>query len=175
MFSIETQRLRLIPLNIVQLELLVKGRHVLESAMELKLSNFELNADSSFLEEFQTAIESYTIPAVKANADKYFWYTHWLIIEKATNLTIGGVGMAGEPDESGQVILGYFIDKKWEGKGFATESVASMLTWVLKDASVKAIIADTPAAHIGSQKVLKKNGFHLLGETDEGLRWIRVK
>jgi RimJ/RimL family protein N-acetyltransferase len=175
MFFIKSQRLRLVPLTIAQLQLLAQGRHELERVMNLTLSNFELNADTSFLQEFQMALDQFVIPAVQDHNDQYLWYTHWLIIEQSTNLTIGGIGVAGEPDENGHVMLGYFIDKKQEGKGMATEAVDAMLGWLLGHDHVKAIIADTPVEHKASQKVLEKNHFELLEKVDDGLRWIRLQ
>lgn len=36
---------------------------------------------------------------------------------------------------------------------------------------LKSAIADTPTNHVSSQKCFKRNGFTLLSEVEDGLRW----
>lgn len=171
MHSIFTDRLILHPLTLDQLQLINQGRNVLEKEMGLTLSDFSLNADESFLEEFAIAIGEYVILKVRQNPDHWIWYSHWLVIHRELNLTIGGIGGNGLPDAEGQVMIGYFIDQKFEGQGFATEALAGLLTWMKQHPDLKSVIADTYADNNGSQEVLKRNGFVLEGPSEEGLRW----
>src|SRR5688572_25061425 len=105
MFQLYTNRLRLVPLTLEQLRLLSKSRGHLESTMGLILSDFALSADDSFMEEFQIAIDTHCIPKVQENSDNYLWYTHWLIVHRTLNLTIGGIGVNGIPNEIGEVMI----------------------------------------------------------------------
>jgi [ribosomal protein S5]-alanine N-acetyltransferase len=171
MIQLRTERLRIFPLSAAQLTLLTISRHALEQSAGLQLSTFELNADDSFLREFSEAITHYILPRVCENPHVYEWFTHWLIVSQAQNITIGGIGAAGPPDASGQVMIGYFIDRKFEGRGFASEAVKGFTGWLLAHPAVKSVIADTPVTNTGSQRVLRKNGFELIGPTEEGLRW----
>lgn len=165
--------LRLIPLNSDQLILLSKGRHNLENSLDLDLSNLELNADSDFLEEFSNFVNDEFITMVRSHEKNFEWYTHWLIVHEELNLTIGGIGANGLPDETGQVMIGYYIDKKFEGKGFATEAVKLFLNWMTESniVGLKVVIADTLITGLGSQKVLLKNGFEFAGTVEDGFRW----
>lgn len=171
MFQINSERLRLIALSHKELLLLQIGRNELERSLGLAISDFRLNYDDRFLFEFREVIANYTTPKVAAYPETFQWWTHWLIVEKSTNLTIGGIGGSGLPNEQGQVMIGYFIDAKSEGKGYATEALKCFTDWMFGTVSLKAVIADTLADGLASQKVLRKAGFSLLGPVEEGLRW----
>ncbi len=171
MFTIRTERLGLLALSYEQVLMIAKSRKLLESSLGLNLSNFELNAPNDFFNEINNSLANFVIPKVKANENYFEWYTHWIIIHQSNNLIIGGIGINGVPDKLGEVMIGYYIDKKYESQGYATEALANMVNWIFKNPSVKSIIADTLIDGYASQKVLKKNGIDLVGEVEEGLRW----
>lgn len=171
MVSIHTERLELIPLNLQQLQLLSESRATLEKSMNLAQSNLVLNAEEDFMNEFESAIQSYILPKLIANPEHFEWYTHWLIVNKALRLTIGGIGITGLPNECGETMMGYFVDASFEGRGIATEAVEGLLRWMFQNEDLKAVIADTLVDGFASQKVLQKNGFSLVGTVEEGLRW----
>jgi len=171
MSNIQSQRLSLIPLTLEHLNLLSRGRKLLETSMGLKHSQLEINWDDSFLRMLDQAINHYIIPNVQVHGVQYEWFTHWIIVETATNICIGGIGGSGLPDKNGQVMLGYYIDKKFEGLGYATEALGAFIRWMRIHPDLISIVADTPIHHMASQKVLGKNGFVLLGEVEDGYRW----
>ncbi len=175
MFHLSADRLRLIPLTHEQLILLATDRTALENAMGLTRSDFKLNAADSFLAELEQVLTTIVVPAVLDNPSAHLWYTHWLIVENATNLTVGGIGLAGEPNDAGEVMIGYYIDAKVENLGYASEAVGAFSEWIFESREVRAIVADTLADGFASQKVLQKNGFELLGTTVEGLRWVLAR
>lgn len=171
MFQIQSERLSLLALSYDELILLSQSRHTLDTSLGLTLSDFRLNFDGSFMEKFDEVLESHLIPGVQSHPDTFQWYTHWLIVERKDNITAGGIGVFGEPDKNGEVMLGYFIDEKYEGKGIATESVKLLAGWLFQNPELKAIVAHTLVDGYGSQKVLQKNGFALEGKSEEGLKW----
>lgn len=175
MFQLTSQRLRLIPLNLNHLQLLVKDRGLLEQSLDLEPFGFELNPASELTEELYRATQDYTIPKVAENEAAYYWFTMWLIVHQADNRGIGGIGIAGLPNEQGEVMIGYFNDRRYEGQGIVTEAVQMLLSWIFENPQVQSVIADTLIDGIASQKVLKKNGFIQDGITDEGLRWRKSR
>ncbi len=176
MFPLTSNRLRLIPLTIDQLHLLAQGRAELEASLGLAFSDMDFDGGHGLMEEFRAVIPAYVIPAVAAaNPEHFAWYTHWLVVHRASNLTIGGLGITGLPDAEGQVMLGYFIDKKFENAGYATEAVGCLLDWMLLNPAVRAVAADTLVEGLASQRVLHKNGFLPAGPSEEGLRWVRKR
>jgi len=172
MFLIQTERLRLIPLSYENLVALSISRTNLEQQLQLTISDFKLNAPDSFLEEFDYVVKHIFLPNVKENSANFCWYTHWLIVETATNLTVGGFGCHGETDSAGNNMIGYFTDAKSEGKGYATEAITHFTRWMFQnDPQLKCILADTLTEGLGSQRVLQKAGFIFDTEVAEGLRW----
>jgi ribosomal-protein-alanine N-acetyltransferase len=96
-------------------------------------------------------------------------------VERSSRLIVGGIGVNGLPDAEGQAMIGYFIDKKSEGRGYATEAVQCFSDWIFTHPDARAIVADTLVDGRGSQRVLEKSGFVLAGETEEGIRWEKKK
>lgn len=171
MFIVTTERLGLMPLSYAQAILFTQSRNDFETYIGLELSQFELNAPEGFSAELTESLNNYVIPKLKVHIEHYEWYSHWLIIHLQKKLIIGGIGMNGLPNEEGEVMIGYYIDKKFESQGYTTEALGELIKWIIKNPNVKSIIADTLTDGHASQKVLKKNGFAYDTLVDEGMRW----
>lgn len=171
MLLLESERLRLHPLTLPQLHLFLANRSALENELQIQLPILKPNTQDSFMREFDSVMESYVIPNVTRFAESYPWYTHWLVIHKADNRAVGGLGLYGLPNESGEVMFGYFIDQAYEGRGLTTEAVKRLIEWLFSHPTVQCVMADTLVDGFGSQRVLQKNGFQYAGETEEGFRW----
>lgn len=177
MFFLQSERLKLLPLEHSNLVLFLQNRALLEQNLGLEISSPEIRPwdDTDFMDEIVDAMENYVIPRVEQNPENWLWFTHWLIVHRADNLTIGGIGANGLPDENGEAMIGYYIDLKYEGQGFASEAVATLVDWLFAEPSLKSVIADTPENHVASQKVLIRNGFTHAGAVEEGTRWRRAR
>ena len=171
MLQIKTQRLDLVPLAYNELLLLASGRNTLERSMGLVLTDFQFNSPYDFAAMFQQAIQLHVIPAVKNHSRDFRWYTHWLMVDRAQQLTVGGIAASGLPNVHGEVMIGYFVERNAEGKGFATEAVKAFTRWVFDHPQARAVIADTLSDGWASQKVLQKSGFVPAGPCADGLRW----
>ncbi|MBK7871079.1 MAG: GNAT family N-acetyltransferase [Saprospiraceae bacterium] len=172
MFFIESERLKLLALEHHQLLLLLENQLLLEQSLGLNPTNLEVHFGDNFMKEFEEAMQAVTIPMVAQHPEHYKWLTFWLIVHKKDNLYMGGIGAFGFPvKHESETMVGYFIDQKYEGQGFATEALACLLEWMLCEPALKTVVADTPAAHFASQKVLQKNGFVYDKEVEEGIRW----
>lgn len=170
--TLKTNRISLIPLNLEQLEILKDGMTVLAEHMELKCDEFRLNTDESFLQAFYEMIEPHFMTKINESPANIEWLTQRIIVENKDKHIIGGIGASGLPNEKGEVMIGYFIADGFEGYGYATEAVKTLVDDLRERlAGVKTIVADTPAEHIASQRVLSKNGFEFVGITEEGYRW----
>ena len=66
------------------------------------------------------------------------------------------------------VEIGYGIDEAYRRKGYATEALAGMVKWTMKQGGVKYITAQTEPNNKISQKVLLMNGFFRDGNGEEG-------
>lgn len=172
MLVIETERLKLVPLNFEQLTLLRQERALLETSMGLKISAMEI--DDFFMAEIDDAM-NFWLEGTSTHPDHYQWYTNWDIILKKENMVVGGIGLTGLPDENGEVMTGYLIDKKYHRQGFAAEALSALAEWVFLHPEVRAIKADTPSNNLASQGVLSKNYFVKIGKSEGCLHWKRYR
>lgn len=78
--------------------------------------------------------------------------------ETATGELIGHVGLS---PARGSVEIGYAIEDRRQGHGFATEAVAAMAKW----ASLPELLGIVAVANLASCRVLEKAGFVLGDET----------
>jgi ribosomal-protein-alanine N-acetyltransferase len=84
---------------------------------------------------------------------------------------VGDICMYGEADERGQVEIGYGIYEEFQNKGYMTEIVRAMTQWIATQRDIKFVIASTEKFNIPSFRVLEKNGFIKIGETDKLVHW----
>lgn len=173
MFYIESNRLRLIPLNTQQLQLHASDYLGLQKSLGLTPRIMQMEA--YFQHEFEDALANYWLPETAANGVNYQWFTNWLIIEKAANCVAGGIGVAGLPNDQGETEIGYGIDQAFRGKGIATEALNCLAGWVFKHPASKALIAQTPVDLIQSQQVLSKAGFERVSEENGIILWRKIK
>lgn len=162
MVEIISKRLTLIPLdNHLLCIWKEKGRTELEKILKL-YPNFR-KVDDLATAETEDALENFWIPQTEKYPDNFFWFTNWEIIHTQLNISIGGIGFAGYPDD-GKTPVGYMIDEKFQNQGFASEALNCLLDWAFMDPALKTVQADTPKDNFPSQKVLSKNGFEKTGE-----------
>jgi len=162
--ELKTDRLRLIPLNAVNLKLLIDN----QKAMELKLSLSP--SDEILSEELRQAME-YRLTKVVNDQQNYLWNTNWLIVSEANNCVIGGIMLKGLPNENGEVIIGYFTLPNHQGNGYMTETIIRTKSWLLSQPNVRYIIADTEKDNVASHRVLEKTGAEMYKETEELYYW----
>jgi ribosomal-protein-alanine N-acetyltransferase len=59
--------------------------------------------------------------------------------------------------------LGYFVDRRHNGRGLATEAVAAVVGFAFGEAALHRVEAGTLLDNLASQRVLEKNGFEPIG------------
>lgn len=172
MISIHSQRLALHALPLAEFQLLLTDTRLL--AESLGLVPEPLQIERGFWEEGVQDMKNYVLPILADHLEHHEWFTVWAIVLETAQRLVGGIGVAGLPNEAGEVIIGYFVDERYEGQGIATEAAAALTQWVFQHPDAKCIQADTLADGLASQRVLQKCGFTLAGSTEEGnLRWRR--
>lgn len=161
---IETKRLRIIALTIESFGLLLRGVDKMEQVLALTPS------DEHFDEPTQQAMEGLYQEALK-HQDNYWWYTNWLIVLKAENKAIGSACFIREPNENGEVEIGYGINAGYRNQGYMTETVQAMCAWALRQHNVRYIIAETERDNHASHKVLLKCGMCKDHESGNSFWW----
>jgi RimJ/RimL family protein N-acetyltransferase len=84
---------------------------------------------------------------------------------------VGDLCIYGEPNEVGEKEIGYGTYDEFQNKGFMTELVEGIINWIKTQKQVKPIIASTDRSNVASFRVLEKNNFVKIGETDALLNW----
>jgi RimJ/RimL family protein N-acetyltransferase len=156
MFYIQTQRLRLIPLDLPHLLLLKENRAAMERSLGLEVS--AMAVDPFIQKEIAEALEGW-ITNVTNHPREYRWYTCWEIVLRKENKSVGGIGFTNLPDEHGESTIGYSIDKFYQRRGLASEAVTGLLGWAFQYSGLKRVLAETAKDNFASQRVLIKNGF----------------
>ncbi|ULQ58646.1 GNAT family N-acetyltransferase [Brucepastera parasyntrophica] len=95
----------------------------------------------------------------------------WLITEKKDNQIIGSAGYIGEPDNDGNIEIGFGIIPSKRGKGFCTEAVKALLTWGLRQDEVACITARCDKSNMVSRRTIIKLGFEYTGDEDNVMNW----
>ena len=157
---IETERLILMPLNYDQLVKYLKCNNSLEEELNLNGTSRTISL------ELKDALEQTILPNVADKSKNYLYSTLWTAISKTENRMIGDFCMNGEPNEDGEIEIGYGIYEEFQNRGYMTEIVSGIIEWTKKQPIVKSIIASTDKINIASVKVLEKNGFTKISETD---------
>lgn len=90
----------------------------------------------------------------------------YAIIEKETNQLIGIINLKIHPTyQRGE--LGYWVAKKYWGKGYGTEAAKSLLQYGFEVMKLHKIFAQAFSSNVGSYKIMEKIGLHYEGTLKE--------
>ena len=162
---IETNRLILKPLTYNQLIKYIKCDNSLEEELNLNKTSRTIS------QELKEAFKQTIIPNVADKTKNYLYSTLWTAISRAENKMIGDLCIVGEPNANGEIEIGSGTYEEFQGKGFMTEIVGGIIEWAKSQPIVKSIIASTDKTNTASFKVLQKNNFIKVGETDTLFNW----
>ena len=162
---IETTRFLLKPLTYTQLVKYAKCDNSLEQELGLKSS------DRTISDELQEALQQTIMPNVADSRKNYLYSTLWTAILKAEKQMVADLCIIGEPNQNGEIEIGYGTYQHFQGNGFMTEIVAGIVSWAKTQPQVKAVVASTNKTNIASFKVLQKNNFLKINETESTLQW----
>jgi len=158
MFEINTERLRLIPLNAEDYRLYIDNSNKLEKKLGLKVTNNVVEGPVKGAHESR-------LKKVIENNEEYMWETNWKVILREENRSIAGVMIKGAPNDRGEVIIGYGTNEAYQNKGYMTEAISGLIKWIFDNPKALSIIADTDKDNVPSHRVLEKNGFLKYNET----------
>lgn len=165
--TLETESLYIIPLSAHSLELSLTDYGKMQTELGLKSPKLTLE------DEEMQYVMTIRHKRVLENLDSYLWYTTWAVVHKVANVIIGYIILKGSPNESGEVIIGYVIDEEYRRKGYATESLQKIISWIFENPNAKSIIADTEKDNYPSHRLLEHIGAVSYKEADD-LIWWRI-
>ncbi len=164
---IETKRLILKPLSFEQLIKYITNDNSLEQELTLE------NSTRTISTELKEALENTIIPNVKTSDKNFLYTTLWTIVLKEENKMVGDLCFVGEPNEIGEIEIGYGTYERYRNRGLMTEAVGAMINWAASEERIKAILASTDKLNVASFAVLEKNQFTKIGETESLYNWRR--
>jgi len=162
---LETDRLIIRPLTHDQLLKYIRLDNSLETELNLGDSSRTISTD------LKEALEQTILPAVSDPERNYLYSTLWTLISKEYNKMVGDLCFVGEPNEEGEIEIGYGTYEEYRKRGFMTEAVSAMIEWATKQPEVRSIIASTEKNNTDSFSILEKNNFIKRGETDKLFLW----
>ena len=162
---IETERLIIKPLTYEQLLKYIKCDNSLEAELNLDRNARTITA------ELKEALEQTILPNVADQSKNYLFSTLWTAISKTENKMVGDLCIIGEPNQAGEIEIGYGIYDEFRNKGLMTEIVQGIIGWAKSQQGVKSIVASTEKTNVASYKVLQKNRFVKTHETETLFRW----
>ena len=168
MFILETEKLKLIPLDANNLRYSIEDRQKMEWNLGVKITDTELEKPLS--EAMRTSLEM-----VLENKKDYLWFTSWEIVLKKENRIIGGLCFKGCPDEKGRVEIGYGMQDEYKCKGYMTEAVKELINWAFRFNHVTEVIAETEKDNFPSHRVLEKIGMEKYKENEKMFWWKITK
>jgi [ribosomal protein S5]-alanine N-acetyltransferase len=84
---------------------------------------------------------------------------------------VGDLCIVGEPNAAREIEIGYGTYPEFQRRGFMTEIVSGIIEWAKKQPIVISVIASTEKTNTASFRVLEKNSFIKIGETDKLYNW----
>lgn len=93
---------------------------------------------------------------------------HFAIVLKTENRVIGAIALMAIDWKNKNAELGYWLGKRYWGKGFTTEAVKLILRFAFEKLKLRRIHAFSFEENIASRRVLEKCGFKLEGIMREG-------
>jgi [ribosomal protein S5]-alanine N-acetyltransferase len=167
--EMETERLRLIPLNFDSID--PDEHQMIEKRLGLQMASMILGEQID--REIKSAMRSSLEDVIRSKTTDQ-WYIDWqsvLIILKEGNVIIGGFCCQISPDENGTVQVGYMIQTEYQKNGYMTEALRRCVAWVFERPDVLSVVADTVKSNLSSQRVLQKIGMTVYKETERSLWW----
>jgi RimJ/RimL family protein N-acetyltransferase len=83
----------------------------------------------------------------------------WLVT--VDGLVIGDCGTHGDPDEQGEVELGFGLATPYRGRGYGTEVAMALSRWLLAQPGVARVVGRAELGNTPSRKALERAGFVL--------------
>lgn len=161
---INTPRLKLIPLDLTQLELVLQNVDKLEAALNITIARTLITG------RVRRAIGMKIEKMKKADVSQHDWFTYWLVVIKEENIGAGMLGFKGYPNTEGSTEIGYGIDVAYQNKGYMSEAVQALISWGFTHPFCKVITA-TEVENPASSRLLEKIGAEIVEQTSKSTSW----
>jgi RimJ/RimL family protein N-acetyltransferase len=114
------------------------------------------------------------IARVRVTAAGDPWSLSFTAVDRMSGSVVVGCSFKGPPDAERIVEVAYGIVAAHRGRGYATEATGALVGFAFASGRVRRVRAHTKSVNPGSERVLTKCGFSLVGEVmdpEDGLVW----
>jgi ribosomal-protein-alanine N-acetyltransferase len=165
---IESEDLKIIALSHPQLIKYLEANNLLEKDLGLKQTNRNVSP------AVKEMVEKFTLPKIKeTGAQDFLFYTFWIVVDKKINTIVAELGFKGPPNEAGEVEIGYGTMPAFQGKGYMTKAVKTVVEWAHSREDIKSVLGSVDKKNPASIRVLEKSGFQFY-EAKENLLWWKI-
>ncbi|MDP9202893.1 MAG: GNAT family N-acetyltransferase [Gemmatimonadota bacterium] len=160
---IVTERLELIPATRDMVLSAIEGEEALGSSLS---ASVPLTWPPEFLDSASLEFALHRLAEGPAQSG---WWLYFVVLPhgQAGRTLIGSAGYKGPPSDDGTVEVGYGIVRDQHRHGYASEAVRGLLAHAFAAPAVTRVIAETFPELAGSIGVLRKCGFHFIGDGSE--------
>jgi RimJ/RimL family protein N-acetyltransferase len=157
-------RLELRPATVAVLDAAIAGPAALAAALGARVPD---SWPPDFLDEPALV---FTRDRLRAYADEAAWWMHFVIVDAGADdesVLVGTAGYKGPPGPDGTVEVGYAVVSDYRRRGLATAATRELVRRAFARPDVRLVVAQTLPELVGSQGVLSRCGFRLVGPGSE--------
>lgn len=158
-----TNRLILVPITLEIVTYLINRQSAKVESMGFKINDKWPTEDTMDI-----------LPIIQEELKKNKTHTGfevWMICKREDMTIIGDIGFKGQPNEKGEVEIGYGLIEEERRKGYGYEALSAMINWGFKHEKVNCIKADCLIDNIPSIKILEKSGMKETKRDSELVYW----
>jgi len=112
--------------------------------------------------------------ALRADPEQLPWRIR-LIVERSSRTVIGSINLKGSPDGKGDVEIGWGLNAKYRGQGYATEAAAAVMRWAFQQPGVSSVTATVPDENDASQRLARRLGLTRTTSTRRNLPLWKIE
>lgn len=94
------------------------------------------------------------------------WPLRCIVLREPEPVVAGVVGCM-TPNDAGEVLIGYSVLPEYQRRGYASEALAAVMEWALRDRRVTAIVGDTYPELVASVRTMESCGLRFAGPGPE--------
>lgn len=174
MLELETERLRLIALDLDNLRLRLNDYQQVQRNLGLEPVLESSYGHSPYQQQVEQAI-AFAIQQIERRPEAYLWHTFWQVVHKRENRVIGEFDFHDAPNDAGEAEFGFMTLPEYQNQGYMTEAARALIAWALRQDGVSTLIAETDKPNKASQRVLEKLGARIYQETETVYHWKIVR
>jgi len=170
MNNIITERLLIVPMTYSMVNCILKG--TINGKYSI-LEELGFYTDRMWPRQDTLDILNFIVDSMDKN-DAVSGFDAWMVVKKEDMTIIGDAGFRGEPNEKGEIEIGFGLIEEEHRKGYGYETAMALIEWAAQINDVKVIKADCLIDNKGSIRILEKCNMQEVSRDKEFIYWEKV-